>query len=157
MTASTERRALYQRRERAVLASLAVLGLIALTIFGLVKTFGLGPEERGLVGPIAIVAAATGFVALFSWARSHRENYGLEPAVDGGQTPRWYLRIALLSALLVVFFATVYSPNWFGLAMTVALVIPVMAIYRSRRMRAVRRWLWVRADEEPAPPEDEQR
>jgi hypothetical protein len=144
---NSERRVLYERRQRAVLGCLAVLGLLALVVFGLVKTFGLH-ESRSLFGPLALMAAAGGFAALFSWARHRDDAYGLEPAVDGGETPRWYLRIAVLGAFAVSLFATAYSPSWFGLATTVVLAVPVAAVYRAGRRRRVRRWLWVESDEQ---------
>ena len=122
-----------------LLACVAVIALLALTIWGLVKTFGLGPHAKSLLGPIALTLAITGFVALFAWARQRKGIYGLEESVDGGLTPRWHIRTPILFAFLFFVLIGAYSESWVSLLFIAPLALAVAYIYRPDRLRSVRR------------------
>lgn len=122
-----------------LLACITVIVLLALTIWGLVKTFGLGPHAKTLLGPVALTVAIAGFVALFAWARRQKEIYGLEGSVGGGLTPRWHIRTPILFAFLFFVLVSAYSEWWVSLLLITPFALAVAYIYRPDRRRPVRR------------------
>lgn len=120
-------------------ACIAVIALLALTIWGLARTFGLGPHTKTLVGPVALTLAVGGFVALFAWARWQRAIYGLEESVDGALTPRWYIRAPILFAFLCLVLVSAYSQWWGVVLFGTPLAVAAAYIYRPGRLRPMRR------------------
>jgi len=127
-------------RVRALAACCVVIGLLALTIYGLVRAFGAGPHSQSvIIGAIALLAALAGFVSLFAWARRDTRTYGLERAVDGSTTPRWYIRAPILFAYGTFLFGAIYSGSWVGLAFALPFSLAVAVIYQPSRQRPPRR------------------
>lgn len=122
-----------------LLACVAVIAFLVLTIWGVVKTFGLGPDAKSLLGPVALTLAITGFVALFAWARQSNGTYGLEESVGGGLTPRWHIRTPILFAFFFFVLVGAYSASWLSLLFLAPLGLAVAHIYRFDRLRPVQR------------------
>lgn len=119
-------------------ACIAVIALLALTIWGLVSTFGLGPYTKNLIGPVALALATGSFVALFAWAHRQKGAYGLEESADGGLTPRWHVRAPILFAFLLFVLVSAYSEWWIAALFVTPFAVALASIYRPGRLRTVR-------------------
>jgi hypothetical protein len=120
-------------------ACVAVIALLALTIWGLVGTFGLGPHAEKHLGPVALILAIGGFLTLFAWARRQNGTYGLEESADGGLTPRWHIRVPILFAFLYLVLVSAYSKSWVGALFVAPFALAIAYIYRPGRLRPMRR------------------
>lgn len=111
-----------------------------LLIWGVVLTFG-SPDARSPFGPGVILLAIAALTGLITWSRRHDGRYGYEKAVDGGEEPRWYLRVAILVAYLCFEFIFLMTLSWVALLPLIPFAIAAASIYRRDRLRGVR-WPW---------------